>query len=148
MRIILLTDVKGQGKAGQELNVADGYGRFLIAKGAASVINAQLQNDFAGKAAAAQYRIDQDTAEAQENKAKLDGKTVLMKVKGGESGKLFGAVTAKEDAAAIKAQTGVAVDKKKIAVETIKTFGVYSCTVKLYAGVSATVGITVEKAEE
>lgn len=146
MKVILLQDVKGQGKKGETVNVADGYGRnFLIAKGLATPVNAQVQNDFAGKAAAAQHKIDVDTAAAQENKTKLDGKTFVLKAKGGESGKLFGAVTGKEIAALIEKETGIAVDKKKLVVDTIKNFGTYAVTVKLYTGIAAKINVSVEK---
>ncbi len=146
MKVILLADVKGQGKKGDTINVSDGYGRnFLIARGLASPVNAQVQNDFAGKAAAAQHKIDVDTAAAQENKTKLDGKTFVLKAKGGDSGKLFGAITTKEIAALIEKESGIAVDKKKLVVDTIKNFGTYACTVKLYTGISAKINVSVEK---
>ena len=146
MKVILLQDVKGQGKKGDTVTVADGYGRnFLIARGLATPASAQVQNDFAGKAAAAQHKIDVDTAAAQENKAKLDGKTFVLKTKGGESGKLFGAVTGKEIATLIEKETGIPVDKKKLVVDTIKTFGTYAVTVKLYTGIAAKINVSVEK---
>ncbi len=146
MKVVLLADVKGQGKKGDTVNVADGYGRnFLIARGLATPVNNQIQNDFAGKAAALQHKIDVDTAAAKENQAKLDGKTFTLKAKGGESGKLFGAITGKEVAQMIEKETGIAVDKKKLAVDTIKTFGTYPCTVKLYTGIAAKINVSVEK---
>ncbi|MBQ3085287.1 MAG: 50S ribosomal protein L9 [Clostridia bacterium] len=146
MKVILLQDVKGQGKKGDTVNVADGYGRnFLIARGLATPVNAQVQNDFAGKAAAAQHKIDVDTAAANENKAKLEGKTFVLKAKGGESGKLFGAITAKEIAALIAKESGITVDKKKLVIDTIKNFGTYACTVKLYTGIAAKINVTIEK---
>lgn len=146
MKVILLADVKGQGKKGDTVNVSDGYGRnFLIARGLATPVTAQVQNDFAGKAAAAQHKIDVDTAAAQENKTKLDGKTFVLKAKGGDSGKLFGAITGKEIATLIEKESGVAVDKKKLVVDTIKNFGTYACTVKLYSGISAKINVSVEK---
>ncbi len=146
MKVILLQDVKGQGKKGDTINVADGYGRnFLIARGLASPVNAQVQNDFAGKVAAAQHKIEVDTAAANENKAKLEGKTFTMKAKGGDSGKLFGAITGKEIAALIEKESGIVVDKKKLVVDTIKNFGTYACTVKLYTGIAAKINITIEK---
>ena len=77
--------------------------------------------------------------------AKLDGKTFEMRVKGGESGKLFGSVTAKEIAELIKTNTGVDIDKKKVDIDTIKAFGNYSVTLKLYKGISAKVNINVVK---
>ena len=146
MKVILLQDVKGQGKKGDTVNVADGYGRnFLIAKGLATPVNAQVQNDFAGKAAAAQHKIDVDTAAAKEHQAVLDGKTLVLKAKGGDSGKLFGAITGKEIAALIEKETGIGVDKKKLVVDTIKNFGTYPCTVKLYTGIAAKINVSVEK---
>ena len=146
MKVILLADVKGQGKKGDTVNVSDGYGRnFLIARGLATPVTAQTANDFAGKAAAAQHKIDVDTAAAQEHKTKLDGKTFVLKAKGGESGKLFGAVTGKEIAALIEKESGIAVDKKKLVVDTIKNFGTYACTVKLYNGIAAKINVSVEK---
>ena len=146
MKVVLLQDVKGQGKKGDTVNVADGYGRnFLIARGLATPVNAQVQNDFAGKAAAAQHKIDTDTAAAKENKEKLEGKTFTLLAKGGDSGKLFGAVTGKEIAALIQKESGVVVDKKKLVIDTIKNFGTYACTVKLYTGIAAKINIKVEK---
>lgn len=146
MKVVLLQDVKGQGKKGDIINVADGYGRnFLIARGLAAEPTAQLKNDFSGKASAQQFKIDTETAAANENAKKLEGKVFEMKVKGGDSGKLFGSITAKEIAEFIKSKTGIDADKKKIDVETIKTFGAYPCTVKLYKGISAKVTINVTK---
>lgn len=146
MKVILLEDVKGKGKKGDLINVSDGYGRnFLIARGLATEPNAQIQNDFSGKASAAQYKIDTDTAAAKENASKLEGKTFELKVKGGDSGKLFGSITSKEISELIKNKTGIAIDKKKIEVETIKTFGVFPCTIKLYKGISAKISINVVK---
>lgn len=146
MKVILLQDVKGQGKKGETVNVSDGYARnFLIARGLATELNAQVQNDFAGKAAAAQHKIDVDTAAAKENQAKLEGKTFVLKAKGGESGKLFGAITGKEIAALIEKESGIAVDKKKLVVDTIKNFGTYAVTVKLYTGIAAKINVSVEK---
>jgi large subunit ribosomal protein L9 len=104
-----------------------------------------VQNDFAGKAAAAQHKIDVDTAAAKENQAKLEGKTFVLKAKGGESGNLFGAITGKEIAALIEKESGIKVDKKKLVVDTIKNFGTYACTVKLYTGIAAKINVSVEK---
>lgn len=146
MKVILLEDVKGKGKKGDLINVSDGYGRnFLIARGLATEPNAQIQNDFSGKAKAQQYKVDTDTAAAKESAKILDSKTFEMAVKGGDSGKLFGSITSKEIAEFIKAKTGVEVDKKKVEVETIKAFGTYPCTIKLYKGITAKVNISVIK---
>lgn len=146
MKVILLADVKGQGKKGDTINVADGYGRnFLIAKGLAAAADAQLQNDFAGKKQSEIFKEEQAVAAAKEIAAKLEGKTIELKAKGGESGKLFGAMTTKEIAAALSKQAGADIDKKKLVIETIKAFGTYPCTAKLHKGVAAKFNISVVK---
>ncbi len=146
MKVVLLEDVKGKGKKGDIIKVADGYGRnYLIARGLAAEPTAQLQNDFSGMKSSEQYKVDTETAEAQQNAEKLSGKTFEMSVKGGESGKLFGAITSKEIAELIRQKTGVVVDKKKVEVQTIKSFGSYEATVRLYKGISAKVNINVIK---
>ncbi len=146
MEVVLLQDVKGQGKKGDIISVADGYGRnFLIARGLAAEPTAQLKNDFSGKASSAQFKIDTETAAAKENAKKLDGKTFEMSVKGGDSGKLFGSITSKEIAEFIKNKTGIEIDKKKVDTDTIKAFGAYQCNIKLYKGISAKVTINVTK---
>ncbi len=146
MKVVLLQDVKGKGKKGDVINVSDGYGRnFLIAKGLAAEPNAQLINDFDGKASSQQYKIDTETAIAKENAAKLDGKTFEISVKGGDSGKLFGSITAKEIAEFINQKTGIAIDKKKVETDTIKAFGTYTIGVKLYKGINAKITINVTK---
>ena len=146
MKVVLLEDVKGKGKKGDVVNVSDGYGRnFLIARGLAAEPTAQLKNDFSGKKSSQQFKIDTETAPARENASKLDGQTFEVSVKGGDSGKLFGSVTSKEISDFIKNRTGIEIDKKKIEVDTIKTFGSYAVTIKLYKGVSAKLNINVVK---
>ena len=146
MKVILLEDVKGKGKKGDLINVSDGYGRnFLIARGLAIEPNAQITNDFSGKQSAEKFRIDTETAAAKENASKLEGKTFTLAASGGDSGKLFGSITSKEIAEFIKKQTGIEIDKKKLELETIKAFGVYPCTVKLYKGINAKININVVK---
>ena len=146
MKVVLLQDVKGKGKKGDTITVADGYGRnFLIARGLGVEPNAQILNDFDGKASSQQFKIDTETAAAQENAKTLDGKTFEMSVKGGDSGKLFGSITAKEIAEFIAQKTGIKVDKKKVETDTIKAFGAYPVTVKLYKGISAKITVNVVK---
>ena len=146
MKVVLLEDVKGKGKKGDVINVSDGYGRnFLLARGLAAEPSAQLKNDFDGKRSSEQFKVDTETAAAKENAKLLDGKAFTMKVKGGDSGKLFGAVTTKEIAEFIKDKTGVEIDKKKIEADTIKTFGDYPVTLRLYKGVAAKLTLKVEK---
>lgn len=145
MKVILLKDVKGSGKAGDTLNVADGYARnFLLAKGLAVEANNKNLNELAGKKASAQHKLDVEKAENEKIAAALEGKTVTVKAKAGQGGKLFGAVTAGTVADAVKEQYSVAVDKKKIVLGSeIKSFGDFTAQVKMTQGVSCTLNIKV-----
>ncbi|MGN0601434.1 MAG: 50S ribosomal protein L9 [Oscillospiraceae bacterium] len=145
MKVILLKDVKGSGKAGDTLNVADGYARnFLLAKGYAIEATAKNINDLAGKKAAAQHKIDVEKADNERIASILKDKEVVIKAKAGQGGKLFGAVKASDVANAIESQFSQNVDKKKINLNSdIKSFGDFSAVVKMTQGVSFTIKIKV-----
>ena len=145
MKVILIKDVKGSGKAGDVLNVADGYARnFLLAKGFAVEATAKNQNDLAGKKASAQHKLDVEKADNEKVAAALEGKKVTIKAKAGQGGKLFGAVTASTVAEAIKEQYSQNVDKKKINLNSeIKSFGDFSAVIKMTQGVSCKIDISV-----
>ena len=144
MKVILKADVKGQGKAGEMVNVSDGYARnFLFPKGLAVPADAQAVGEFNSKKAAAEHKIETDKANAQSTKTKLDGKTVTICAKGGSAGKLFGSVTSKEISEAVKTAFGVDIDKRKITCGDIKNFGEYTAEIKLYQGISASVKVSV-----
>lgn len=145
MKVILLKDVKGSGKAGDTLNVADGYARnFLIAKGFAIEATAKNMNDLAGKKASAQHKLDVEKAENEKIASKLDGKEIIIKAKAGQGGKLFGAVTSSTVADAVKAQFSQAIDKKKINLSSeIKGYGDFTAVIKMSQGVSCTIKIKV-----
>ena len=146
MKVILVKDVKGSGKAGTMLEVADGYARnFLIAKGFAIEATNKNVNELAGKKASEQHKLDVAKAEAEALCAKINNKTVTIKAKAGQGGKLFGAVTASTVADLIKKDFGVEVDKKKVSLSSdIKAYGDYSCEVKFYVGVVAKLAVKVE----
>ncbi len=138
MEVILLKDVKSLGKQGERVKVADGYARnFLFPQGIAKEMNAQAQAEFKNREAAKQHKIDVAKATAEKAAKALNGKNIRIHAKAGANGKLFGSVTAKDVSEAIKAQTGIDIDKKKISVEDIKTYGTYECQIKLYQGISA-----------
>ena len=148
MKVILTEDVKGSGKKGDLVEVADSYaGNCLLKKGlaieaTATAINNKKTQD-AAKAHHAQVELDAAIA----NKERLNGKSVTVTAKAGNGGKLFGAVTSKEIAAALKAEYKLDVDKKKIAINgEIKAFGIFSFDLKLHNGVVAAMKVVVKEA--
>ena len=144
MKVILNADVKGQGKKGQLVNVSDGYARnFLFPKNLAVPANAQSLNELKNRDEAAKYHLDMEKKAAEEAAAKINGKTVNVTARAGQNGKLFGSVTSKEVAEALKAQHGVEVDKRKVVMDDAKAFGEYPAEVKVAQGVSAKITVSV-----
>ena len=145
MKVILLKDVKGSWKAGDILNVADGYARnFLLAKGYACEANAKNLNELEGKRAAKQHKLDVEKADNEKIADILKDKTIEIKSKAGKGGRLFGAVTALTISERIKEQYGIDIDKKKISTNgEIKSYGDYKVTVKLPQGVSFNLNVKV-----
>ena len=146
MKVILLQDVKGKGKKGQMLEVSYGYARnFMLPKKLAieatpDAINTMKMND-----KATQERIAREKAEALETSKKLRAMTLIVKAKGGGAGRLFGAVTNAEIAAALEKQ-GVKLDKRKIVLnETIKNVGTYTATCKLGYEINAPLTVKIEE---
>lgn len=146
MKVILLEDVKGTGKKGEIHEVKDGYAiNCLIKKGLAQEANAKNLNLLQGQKDSAQHKIDVDIANAKAIAEKLDGKSIVVKAKAGQNGRLFGTVTSKEVSAAIKQSLGLDVDKKKINIAMkIEGFGDYSAEARLYAGVTAKFTVSVK----
>ena len=128
MKVVLLADVKGSGKKGELVNVSDGYARnFLFPRKLAKEANAQAMNELKNAEEAKAYKIKTETEAAQKAAAILEGMTVKMTAKAGLGGRLFGSVTAKEIAEALKEQFKVDIDKRKIVVDgDIKAFGSYA----------------------
>lgn len=149
MKVILLEDVKGTGKKGEIKEVKDGYAiNCLIRKGLAQEASAKNLNLLQGQRDSAQHKIDVDTANAKEIASKLEGKSVVVRARAGQNDRLFGTVTSKEVAAAIKQTLGLDIDKKKISIAVkIEGFGDYSAAARLYAGVSAKFTVSVVKEE-
>lgn len=147
MKVILLQDVQGTGKKGEIKEVKDGFGiNCLIKKGLAQEATPQNLNLLQGQKDKAQHKIDVDTQNAKDIAAALEGKTVVVKAKAGQNGRLFGTVTAKEVSAAIKQSLGLDVDKKKITIDIkIEGFGNFAASARLYAGVSAKFTVAVEQ---
>ena len=144
MKVILKQDVKGQGKAGQLVQVSDGYARnFLLPRGLAIEADAQAMNDLRNKESAQQHHKAVEKQEAEAAAKTLSGKTVTIKAHAGQNGKLFGSVTTKEVAQALKEQYGVELDKRKIAMADAKAFGAYEAELKFNQGVTAKVTVMV-----
>ena len=145
MKVILLKDVKGTGKAGAVVDVSDGFARnFLIPKGAAKIADAGSLSDLKNKEAAKQHKLEVEKQQAMDTAKSLEGKKVKISAKMGANGKLFGSVTSKEIAEAVNAQLKVAVDKKKITLQSdIKGHGTYNAEIKLYTGISAKISVEV-----
>ena len=148
MKVVLKADVKGSGKAGEVVNVSDGYARnYLLPRGLAIAADAQAMNDIKNKEAAAKHKIEVEKAAAQAAADKINGKTVKINAKGGTAGRLFGSVTAKEISQAIKNQYNFDVDKRKVIIENdIKAFGTYEAELKLFQGITAKFFVMVEEA--
>ena len=139
MQVILLKDVKGQGKAGQVVKVSDGYARNMLfpKKLAMEATDATMKVLERNRAKIeAQRAIDKQVAE--DIKAKIEAKTVKVVSKAGENGRLFGAITSKDIAEAIQKEFLVELDKKKIDLEApIKQVGLTEVVLKLFPGVQA-----------
>ena len=147
MKVILLQDVKGKGKKGQILEVSDGYARnFMLPKKLAQEATPDAINTMRMNDKATQERIAREKAEALEISKKLRAMTLVVKAKGGGAGRLFGAVTNAEIAAALEKQ-GVKLDKRKIVLsENIKNVGTYTATCKLGYEISAPLTVKIEEA--
>lgn len=148
MKLILLEDVKGVGKKGDLINKSDGYAlNFLIPKKLAVEATKANINELELKKKSDEKRRKEEFEEAQKLGNELKDKVVKVSVKAGENGKVFGSVTNKEIAAALLAQTGIDVDKKKITFdEPIKMVGRRIVKVKLHPQV--TIEMAVEIAGE
>ena len=148
MKVILLQDVKGKGKKGQMLEVSDGYARnFMLPKKLAieatpDAINTMRMND-----KATQERIAKEKAEALALSKQLREMTLVVTAKGGGAGRLFGSVTNQEIADALKAKSGITLDKRKIVIaDTIKSVGTYTVNCKLGYEITAPLTVKIEEA--
>ena len=145
MKVIFIQDVKGQGKKGEEKNIADGYARnFLLPKGLAVEATAANLNNLKGQKESQAYKKEQEIKAAEEIKAKLEGVTVKLSAKAGESGKLFGSITAKDIAEALKKQHNIDIDKRKIVLNgDIKTTGDITVDAKLYPQIVGKIKVSI-----
>ena len=145
MKIILKQDIRGKGKKGQMIEAAEGYARnYLIPRGLAVEATADAVNTMNLQAKAKAKADAEAKAEALAMAAKLKSCQVTIAATGGEGGKLFGAITGKEIAAALAEQFSLTIDGKKLVLEQpIKSFGSYEVKAKLGYEVSGTVYVLV-----
>ena len=146
MKVILLQDIKGTGKKDQVIEASDGSARnYLIPRKLAKEATAEALNSIEKAKSADKHREAVKRAEAEEKARELKGKVIQLSVRGGENGKLYGAVTNDQIAAALKEQHGFEVDKRKLELdEPIKTAGQSFVTLKLMAGISTRMIVNVK----
>ena len=146
MDVILLQDVKSLGKKGEIVKVSGGYARnFILPKKLGLEANAKNLNDLKLQKAA-QAKLEKEQLEAaQALGAQISGSTVVIRIKTGENGRVFGSVSVKEIAEAMKEQLNLDVDKKKISLAVpIRNEGTFSAAVKLHPQVTSELTVKVE----
>ncbi len=148
MKVILLQDVKGKGKKGQMIEVSDGYARnYMLPKKIAIEATADSINTMRMNDKAAAERAAKEKAEAMEIAGRLREMTLVVTAKGGGAGRLFGSVTNQEIADALKAKTGITLDKRKIVIgDQIKNVGTYTVQCKLGYEITAPLTVKIEEA--
>ena len=144
MKVILLQDVKAQGKKGDLINVSDGYARnFLFPKKLAIEADKGALADLKNKEEARLFKIEQEKKQAKEIAEKLESLQVRIKASAGADGRFYGAVTSKEVAEQLAKQHGITVDRRKIQMDSIKAFGSYTLEVRLYTEVTGKIHLLV-----
>ncbi len=139
MKVILLCDVKGQGKKDQIVDVSDGYARnFLFPQKKAVPADAKATNELKNKEESRQFKISEDRKAAQALADKINNVEIEIIMGHGADGRLYGSVTAKDIAEELKKRVGVDIDKRKIQMkETIKAYGKHDIQLKILADISA-----------
>lgn len=145
MKVILQSDVKRLGKKGDLIDVAEGYARnYLIPRGLAVIANEGNLKNLKAQRAQEKAKSDREEALAREVAATLEKLQIKIGAKTGESGRLFGSITASDVAEAIKEESGIEVDRRKVRLdEPIKALGTYKITVDVHPGITATVSVDV-----
>jgi large subunit ribosomal protein L9 len=145
MKVVLLDDVKGQGKKGELVNVSDGFARnFLFPKKLAKPADNQTVQEIKAKKESEDFKKAEEKKQANALAEKLNGTVLIYKSTGGSDGRLYGAVTAKDVCDKIQSELNLNIDKRKIVLnETIKTVGDYDVEIKLYPEINAIITIKV-----
>ncbi|MBP3591036.1 MAG: 50S ribosomal protein L9 [Clostridia bacterium] len=147
MKVILLCDVKGQGKKDQIVDVSDGYARnFLLPQKKAVIADAKSTGELKSKEEAKQFKIEEDRKAARALAEKIKGIKIDIQMGHGADGRLYGSVTAKDIAEALAKKIGMDVDKRKITLkDNIKAYGNYSVDIKILADIGATFEVLVHE---
>lgn len=148
MKIILLQDEKKLGKKGDIIEASEGYARnYILPKKIGVEATAKNMNDLKLKKANDEKKAKEILDAAKALAADLESKQVVVKIKAGEGGKVFGSVSTKEIASAYKEQHNMDIDKKKMVLpESIKTFGTFQVPVKLHPQVTGKLTVKVVEA--
>ena len=147
MKVLLLADVKGQGKKDQIVEVSDGYARnFLFPKKLAVIADAKVLSEAKSKEEARQYKLREEKAAARALADKLSTLTVNIHATSGGDGRLYGSITSKDIAEKLKEQHKIDIDKRKLVLsENIKAYGTYEVEVKVYPEISAKLKVSVSE---
>ncbi len=145
MKVILLKAVPKLGDPDDVVEVADGYARnYLIPRGLATEATQENLNRIRQKKDAERMAEDRERRDHEKVARKIEGYTLMLTVRAGEEGRLFGSVTTQDIAKGLKDTLGVKVDRRKIDLdEPIKQLGTYPIEIKLYPGVSANIKVDV-----
>jgi large subunit ribosomal protein L9 len=144
MKVLLIKDVKGLGKAGEIKNAKDGYARnYLIPKGFAKLATPEVIKEWEEEQKRKEEELKKEIAKLNEIKEKIESTPIVIKHKLGANGQLYGAITNKEVAEKLK-ENGIDIDKKQIEMQQIKTVGEYNIDIKLGHGIHAKLKLIVE----
>lgn len=145
MKVVLLQDVKGQGKKDEVIEVSDGYARnYLLPRKLGVEADAKILNAIKGKEAAKQHKIDVETAEAKALAARLDTLLIKITASSGADGRLYGSITAKDIAEKLEKDYDIRIDKRKLQLsDPIRAYGKYDLDIKLYADIVGHVHVLV-----
>ncbi len=148
MQVILMEDIKNQGKEGQTIKVADGYARnFLLPQGKALEATSKNVSLWEKKKAEIRARLDREKAKAVELAKRIESGVYIIKHKVGKNDKLYGSVTTSDIADYLAAQ-GINLDRKKIQMaESIKSLGEFSVSIRVYPEITATAKVQIVKDE-
>jgi large subunit ribosomal protein L9 len=139
MKVILKSDLKGSGKAGDLVNVSDGYAKnYLIPRGLAKEADSNALNELRNREQSEKHHAEVEKQMAQDTANAISDKTVKVFAKAGSNGKLFGSITSKEISQAIKEQYNLDIEKRKIILQDdIKSYGAVQVEAKLHSGITS-----------